>query len=59
MVICFVEALTPISVHSRLSYGQLQGDDVDIVVKPKDRKKLAILSDRINEKQVFKKNMNF
>ena len=37
----------------------MQGDEVDIVVKARDRKKLAIMSDRIKEKQVFKKNMNF
>ena len=55
-----VEKITPINITSKLTYGTLESHDaVDIVCVARNKAQLAIQSNRVNEKQVFKKNMNF
>ena len=56
-----MEKVTPINVVSKLTYGIIEDDEgnTDIMCKAKDSKKLKIQSNRLQEKQVFKKNMNF
>lgn len=60
ILICQVDKITPISVKSQQSFGIIQSSlEVDICCKPQNKKTLKINSNRLEEKQVFKKNMNF
>ena len=56
----YVDKITPIDVKSTLSYGIIEDDDgTDIMCKSRDPKKMKVVTNRLQEKQVFKKNMNF
>jgi len=56
----YVEKITPIVVHSTQTYGLIEAnDETDIMCKAKNPKMLKIETDRLQEKAVFKKNMNF
>jgi len=62
VLICYVEKVIPIDVKSRQPFGILNASadaETDIVCKPKNPKKLKVESNRMTDKQVFKKNMNF
>jgi len=60
VLICLVQKITPINMKSKLTYGMLESlDAVDVVCTAKNKAQLAIQTTRANEKQVFKKNMNF
>ena len=60
ILICYVDKITPINVKSNFTYGIIQSaEDTDICVKASNQKVLKIVSNRMQEKQVFKKNMNF
>jgi vesicle-fusing ATPase len=60
ILICTVDKVTPINVKSSKSYGTIQTlEEVDICCKPANKKNLKITSNRMVEKQIFKKNMNF
>ena len=60
VLICIVQNITPINVTSRLPYGVFEDfNNVEIICQAKNKTQLSIQSNRVNEKQVFKKNMNF
>lgn len=67
ILIIYVEKVTPINVKSRLTYGVIEqggeggteATETDVMCKARDPKKMKIQTSRVNEKQVFKKNMNF
>ena len=62
ILICTIDKVVPINVRSRQSFGVLElADDseTDLVCKARNPKKLKIESNRMADKQVFKKNMNF
>ena len=58
----YVEKITGFNHKSSQSYGTIvsndKNGDSDIICKP-GKKNFKIVSNRLNEKQVFKKNMNF
>ena len=60
ILICYVDKVTPINLKSTQPFGIIESDEnIDITCKPRNPKNLKIISSRLQEKQVFKKNMNF
>jgi hypothetical protein len=58
ILICHVDKITPIEVKQTQSFGIIE-EQTDIICKAKNPKALKLKSTRMQEKQVFKKNMNF
>ena len=60
IMICSIDKVTPLKIESKQTFGMIQSDDeTDITVKAANPKSIKIVSNRMTEKQVFKKNMNF
>ena len=60
VLICTVKSLAAADLHVRTNFGILDASgSCDIVAKPVNKQQLKIDSTRMDEKQIFKKNMNF